>query len=332
MSVSNHGKGKEPTRREFLGRAAAASLGLAGFGGLAAWLHDSTPPPLKPPTAKPVTLPNYAVAHRSPAMALVRGNDRAKMAAAAIEAIGGMAQYVKPGERVLIKVNAAFASPAALGATTHPDLLATVVRLCVQAGAVEVRVTDNPINDPASCFRLSGLQQAAEASGARLLLPRADLFRPTTLDGRRLIVDWPLLYGPLLGVDRVIGLAPVKDHHRSGASLSMKNWYGLLGGVRNVFHQDINTIISELAQLVRPTLVILDGTMSMISNGPTGGSLDDLRPTNLMIASTDQVAADAAGAELLGLRTDDLPWLGLAQAAGVGTVDYQSLRPVRREV
>lgn len=319
------------TRREFMTRAAAAGLCLAGAGGLAAWLHDSRPPAITPAEAKPVSLPDYSVKGVGPIMAMVQGSDRVKTVRAGLKALGGMAAFIKPGDRVFIKVNAAFASPPALGATTHPDLLAEVVRQCRAAGADAVVVSDNPINDPASCFRLSGLMEAASQAGARLVLPTPEHFRPTTLAKGRLIVDWPLLYGPLQGINRVIGLAPVKDHHRSGASMSMKNWYGLLGGPRNLFHQDINTIISELAQLMRPTLVILDGTVSMMTNGPTGGSLEDLKPTGLMIVSTDQVAADAAGAELLGRRPADLPWLAMAEAAGAGRVDFKALSPKRLE-
>ncbi|MHC4586863.1 MAG: DUF362 domain-containing protein, partial [Planctomycetota bacterium] len=70
---------------------------------------------------------------------------------------------------------------------------------------------------------------------------------------------------------KLIGITPVKHHARAGASMSMKNWYGLLGGRRNIFHQDINTIIAELSMMVKPTLVILDGTEVMMTNGPTGG-------------------------------------------------------------
>ena len=114
--------------------------------------------------------------------------------------------------------------------------------------------------------------------------------------------------------------------------MTMKNWYGLLGGRRNVFHQDIHTIISELAQMVRPTLVILDGTNTMMSNGPTGGSLEDLKATNTMIASTDQVAADAFGATLLGKTAADLPFISKAAASGVGTADFESLNPRRDDV
>lgn len=317
-----------PSRREFLGRVLGASLGLAAAGALAAWRYRGQPPPLNPPPARPYTLPDFRV--KGPgALALAEGGQRAAGLQAALKAVGGLERFVARGDTVLLKVNAAFASPPQLGATTHPALLEAMARLCFKAGARRVLVTDNPINDPASCFQLSGLAAAARAAGAELLLPRPDFFRSTTLAGGKLIVDWPLLAGPLAGVSKLIGLAPVKDHHRSGASLTMKNWYGLLGGRRNLFHQDINNIIKELAILVRPTLVVLDGTVSMMHNGPTGGSLQDLKRTNALIVSTDQVAADTVGARLLRRQPRDLPWLALAQAAGAGTMDVASLKPLQ---
>ncbi len=110
--------------------------------------------------------------------------------------------------------------------------------------------------------------------------------------------------------------------------MTMKNWYGLLGGRRNIFHQDINTIIAELAMMVRPTLVILDGTQVMMTNGPTGGSISDLRRADTLIASCDMVAADSYGCSLLGLKIPDLPYLTKAQEAGAGTTNYQSLKPI----
>jgi uncharacterized protein (DUF362 family) len=108
----------------------------------------------------------------------------------------------------------------------------------------------------------------------------------------------------------------------------MKNWYGLLGGRRNVFHQDINNIITELAMMIKPTLVILDGTETMMTNGPTGGAREDLKRTNTMIVSCDQVAADSYGCSLLNLKPADLPYLAMAQNTGIGTADYESLKPI----
>ena len=110
--------------------------------------------------------------------------------------------------------------------------------------------------------------------------------------------------------------------------MTMKNFYGLLGGRRNIFHQNINTIIAELAMLFKPTLVILDGTTVMMTNGPTGGSTSDLKRADTLIAGTDPVAVDSFGATLLDLKVSDLRYLSLAETAGAGTTDYMSLKPL----
>ena len=75
----------------------------------------------------------------------------------------------------------------------------------------------------------------------------------------------------------MIGVAPVKDHNLCRASMTTKNWYGLLGGRRNQFHQDIHGIIADLALMMRPTFVVLDGTRVLLRSGPTGGSLADVQ-------------------------------------------------------
>jgi len=320
---------EELTRREFLIRSAKAGASVAAVSGLGLWLHDETGPRSAARTERPVTLPDFSVPGMSGKMAIVGGKDRVQTVNRALKALGGIEAFIQQGDRVLFKVNAAFATPPILSATTSPDLVAEVARLCLKAGAATVTVTDNPINAPESAFVLSGIARAAESAGARVMLPRKTYFNPTSVPGGRLIRDWPLLYEPFRGVNKLIGIAPVKDHHRSGASMTMKNWYGLLGGRRNIFHQDIHNVIKELAMMVSPTLVILDGTMTMMTNGPTGGSLDDLKETNTMIVSTDQVAADAFGATLLGKTASDLPYLLKAQAEGAGTADYASLMPFR---
>lgn len=320
---------RELTRRELLARGGRAALLLAGTGGVAAGLYRATAPSPREPGRVITGLPDYSRPGTAGRVAVVSGGDRAAAARMGFKAIGGMEALVGKGERVLIKVNAAFASPPAIGATTHPDLLRSVIALCRRAGAGEVLVTDNPIQDPAACFELTGLAGACAEGGARLRLPAAGDFLPFSLPGGRLLVEWPLLYAPLAGVDRIIGLAPVKDHHRSLASLSMKNWYGLLGGRRNVFHQDIFGIIAELGRMVRPTAVVLDGTVSMVRNGPTGGSLADLKPTGTVIVSTDQLAADVLGLELLGRDPSRVPYIAKAAAAGVGNPDPRALGPKR---
>ncbi len=319
-------KDQSVTRRDFLVRSAKAGASAVAACGASAWLYTGSSPLSSAKSRALVTLPDFSVAGADGKIGIVRGKDRKKTLQRALKALGGIETFIRRGDRVLVKVNAAFASPPILSATTNPELVAEVARLCLKAGASSVTVTDNPINDPISCFSLSGIAQAAQSVGAEIVLPTEHDFEPTSVSGGTLIRQWPLLYAPFEGVDKLIGIAPVKDHHRSGASMIMKNWYGLLGGRRNIFHQDIHNVIKELAMMVSPTLVILDGTVTMMTNGPTGGSLKDLKQTNTMIVSTDQVAADAFGATLLGKTASELPYIGKAQAEGVGTADYESLR------
>ena len=314
-------------RRDFLRRALGAGLTVAAAGALGWGLYDPKGPSAAGLAQAPVKLGDYSIKSQAGKMAVVRASQRVPALQAGLKALGGLESFIHKGDRVLIKVNAGFATPPNLGATTNPELLGELIKQCLSAGAQRVVVTDNPINDPQSCFALTGIGQATQAAGGVLMPPLERHFHPTTVEGGRLIRDWPVLYGPFEGVTKVIGLCPVKDHHRSGASMTMKNWYGLLGGRRNIFHQDIHTIIAELAMLVRPTLVILDGVVSMISNGPTGGSPDDLKATGTLILSTDQVAADALGATLLGKTPADLPFIGNAAARGLGSSDWRSLNP-----
>ena len=319
-------------RREFLRRLSVAGGGALVAGSLAWWRYDSEGPGAPAADAASFLYPDYRMPGLGPLLAAVTGEDRTAVVRKALELLGGLDSFIRPGDRVLLKVNAAFALPSLLCATTHPELLSEMVRLCRAAGAKEILVTDNPINDPASCFRLTGISAACEGAGAKVVLPHERLFQPLTLPGGRLLRDWPVLAAPFAGINKVIGLGPVKDHHRAGASLSLKNWYGLLGGRRNLFHQEIDQIVGELGQMIRPTLVILDGVQSMISNGPTGGSLADLKPTSTIIAGTDLVAADTLAAGLLGRDPASLPYLKLAQEAGLGTMDVASLKPRRAEV
>lgn len=316
-------------RREFIHRSVKAGVISASMLGTGWFLHETHPPALEPSTKALSGIPDFSkTSAKGPAMAIAKGTDRVDMVRRTLGALGGTNRFVRPGDRVVIKVNAAFASPPAISATSHPDLVEALVTECLKAGASDVVVTDNPINDPASCFRLTGIGPATEAAGGRIVLPTSDQFADVTLAGARLIRDWPVLIGPLANADCLIGVAPLKDHHRSGASMTIKNWYGLLGGRRNVFHQDIHTIITELAALVRPTLVFLDAVTTMMHNGPTGGSISDLTDTNILVAGIDPVAVDAAGARILGRELNQLPHLQQAAGAGLGILDYRTLNPV----
>jgi uncharacterized protein (DUF362 family) len=129
---------------------------------------------------------------------------------------------------------------------------------------------------------------------------------------------WPFFIQPFERADKVIGVAPLKDHNLCFASMTMKNWYGLLGGKRNRFHQDIYNIVSDLALMMTPTLVLLDATRILMRNGPTGGRVSDVAAGDTIIAGVDQVAVDAYGYTLLGRDPESLTYLRYAHERGVG--------------
>ncbi|MHC4759624.1 MAG: DUF362 domain-containing protein [Planctomycetota bacterium] len=216
----NDNKDKQLSRREFASRVGKAGLSIAAAGFVAWKTLDTEGPKPGVKSEELVTLPDFSIPTRQgQVMSVVKGSDRIKNVDKAIELLGGIERFVNEGETVVIKPNVAFASAPMLGATARPELVAEVVRLCLnKALAKKVIVTDNPINNPRSCFTLSGIGKAASQAGAEVVLPKDHFFKPTTLEGGRLIKEWPIFYEPFAKVDKVIGISPIKDHQRSGAS------------------------------------------------------------------------------------------------------------------
>ena len=329
-------------RRDALRRIGAASgLALgAGWAGLAPphWPLSLRDPDgeLGKPRESILRLPEngFAVAESpaTPVLGIARGESVDAMLRAAVDAIGGIDRFVQRGDVVVIKPNVAFERAAILGATTNPEVLRALIRLVREREPAEIRVADNPIESPESCFVRTGIRQAAVDEGARVYLPGPAEFETLHVPGAKWIEEWPFFASPFRGATKVIGVAPVKDHNLCRASMTTKNWYGLLGGRRNQFHQDIHGIVTDLALMMRPTFVVLDGSRVLFRSGPTGGNLGDVRAGRTIVASTDSLAADSFGWDDLLERRGEEPPAYLAQAAakGRGKPDWRS--QVYREI
>ena len=312
------------TRREAmlqllrLGGAAAATAGAA------VWLSRHS---IRPTSALPE---QFRRDHRAsidqtfPAMAVAQGGEPRELAQRALEALGGMRRFVSRNDVVAIKPNIAWDRTPEQAANTNPDLVAEVVRQCWQVGAKRVIVTDCSCNEARRCFRRSGIQAAAFAAGAEVILPDPDGFREVDLGGV-VLKQWPVFW-PFLEADKVLNLPIAKHHSLVGATLGMKNWYGILGGERNRLHQQIHQSLVDLASFMLPTLTLLDGYRILVRNGPTGGSLEDVELKKTVIASTDPVALDAWVAKAWwNLEPEQLPYLGMAAARGLGTLAFERL-------
>lgn len=330
MSTSNHpdlapDSGDAVSRREFLVRLGVTSALIAGTG-LAArelWQAKHYVPGFQ--KEKGLQLQSYApeVSKVLPSLAIAHGTEHEKTIRAAMAALGGMERFVQKGDVVMIKPNVAFDRPPALAATTHPEALRAVAKLCLEAGASKIIVADNPINSPTGCFFKSGLTAVAADMNLDLMYPEASSFSPLELKGE-ILKHWTFFHAPFKKATKVIGLAPCKDHNLCHASMTTKNWYGLLGGRRNQFHQHIHSIVSDFALMMKPTLVILDGMNVLMSNGPTGGRLSDVKPMNTIVAGTDMVAVDAYGySHLLERDIAELTYLHKAHERGLGNINWE---------
>ncbi len=242
----------------------------------------------------------------------------------AIGALGGMARFVSRGDVVVVKPNIGWDCMPIHAANTNPDVVAAVIKLAYDAGAKKVVVADGSCNDPNRCFQRSGIWRAAYEVGADVVLPQEHRFRTMRLKGD-VLDEWPI-FTTLVDADKVINVPVAKHHNLAKFTAAMKNWYGVLGGRRNRLHQNIDTSIADLATFMRPTLVVVDAWRVLMRNGPQGGNIDDAKDMHTVIATVDQVAADAYGCTLIGQRRENLPYLAMGEKRGLGTMRWESLR------
>ncbi|MBN2465919.1 DUF362 domain-containing protein [candidate division WOR-3 bacterium] len=226
-----------------------------------------------------------------PAVAVARG-ERTKLAKGALDLLGGMGKFVKPGDKVCIKPNISFAANSDCGATTTADMVRQVVRLCLAAGAARVVVFDHTIQEAALCVERSGIKTAVvdEAKVSLLTLTKERQFVDTPIpDGKEL--KSVKLAKILLDSDKFINLPTAKSHSATGVSLGMKGLMGVIWD-RGALHKvNLHQAIADLASVVRPDLTIIDATRALTSGGPGGpGKTVSL---NMAIAGVDPVAVDS---------------------------------------
>jgi uncharacterized protein (DUF362 family) len=336
------------SRREFIRRLAVISFATALTGKLLAFLGCSpvekgelTPSTLKPspeavPLAPPAAIsalppaavpaPPSVVAAPDTYLAVVRGNNPSDMVETAIKALGGIERFVKPGDDVIIKPNICVAYHSyEYAATTNPEVVGTIVKLCVGAGARRVRVMDQPFGGtPEQAYVRSGIDAAVKSAGGTMEVMSRVKFRDTPIPDGKDITRWQV-YGDVLDADVLIDVPIAKHHSLARLTLGMKNLMGVILN-RGQFHSNLGQRIADLTSLRKPDLTIVDGVRILMNHGPSGGDLNDVKLANTIIASRDIVAADAYAATLFGLTGEDIPAIRAGAQMGLGTADLKSVK------
>jgi uncharacterized protein (DUF362 family) len=327
-SELNQETGKNPlkpmTRRDAM--LALLRLGgvAAGAAGAGVWLSEHSIRPVPAQAEQARRDHRTATDPQLPQITVVQGGEPRALVQKALENLGGIRRFVSRQDVVVIKPNIAWDRTPDQAATTNPEVVAEMVRQCWQAGAKRVVVTDVSCNEPRRCFLRSGIQAAARAEGAEVILPDPELFQEVDIGGV-VLKSWPI-FKPFLEADKIFNLPIAKHHSLMGVTLGMKNWYGILGGERNRLHQQIHQSLVDLANFMLPTATLMDCYRILLRNGPTGGNLEDVDLKKTLVAGTDPVAIDAYVAKAYwNLDPEHLPYLQMAAARGLGTVDFAAL-------
>lgn len=258
-------------------------------------------------------------------MVVVEKGDPRQMVSEALKAMGGMKRFVGKGDIVVLKPNISWDRVPEQAATTNPDVVAEVVKLCFEAGAKKVKIFDNTLNEPKRCYTRSGIEAAAKAEGADVEYIFERKFKEVPFPDGELVKSWEI-YKDILEADKVINLPAAKHHSIGGVSLGMKNLMGVIGGNRGRFHRDFHTKIVDLSTRVKPDLIVLDAYRILLRNGPSGGNLADVRLQKTLAVGTDPIAMDSFGVTLFGEDPNQKPFLVEGSRRGLGTMNFRSLR------
>jgi len=259
---------------------------------------------------------------------IAQGTNYEKATAEAIELVGGIRRYVKPGDIVTVKPNIAWNSPPELKANTDPVIVRTVVHLCFQALASKVWVFDRTCNNPKLTYVHSGIAEAAISAGAKVLYVNdvtKKLYKTITIEGATFLKE-TRVNRYILESDVFINIPVAKHHSAAGLTIGMKNLMGITGDNRSKWHWNLHEAISDINSGVKTNLTIVDATNIMLKNGPTGGSRDYLKRLDRVIASPDIVSADAAAAHLFGIDPRSIKYILRAYQKDIGKIEGYTLK------
>jgi len=227
-----------------------------------------------------------------------------------LSSMGGMSNFVKPGNLVLIKPN--FVAPFP-HATTSLEVLEAVVDSVRRCGGQPVIAESSGYEfDTEVTFKTLGAYEFASKIDVRLVnLDKARYTRARLARGSVRDVKIPKL---VLDADVLINVPKLKRHSVTRATIGIKNLFGFLHRESRckIHSLGLERAILELAKMIRSHLVIVDGTT--ISERAVFGAQ---RALNLIVGSDSVYAADLFCCRFLGVHPRDVGHIRLALDEGL---------------
>jgi uncharacterized protein (DUF362 family)/NAD-dependent dihydropyrimidine dehydrogenase PreA subunit len=249
-----------------------------------------------------------------------------------IDRMGGMERFVRPGERIVLKVNLLREALPEAAVTTHPSVVAAVGEAVVAAGATSL-IADSPgggyrytPKTLEKIYRTCGMLQAAKQAGIALNWDTTS--KPVSYAAGVLTKHFDIIT-PVFEADAVFNLCKMKTHLFTVMTGAVKNIFGVIPGLSKPgYHakmQDSPTfagMLLDLAQYVAPRLNIMDAVWAMEGNGPGAG---DPRRVGLLIGSENPLALDVVAGEIMGIDPSENPVLSEAERRGLAPCRLEDL-------
>lgn len=264
-------------------------------------------------------------------MVAVMGGTPAAMFRKAIAEMGGMGKYIKKGQKVCVKPNIGWDKTPEMASNTNPELVAEIVKQCLQAGASEVVVFDHTCDDWRKCYTNSGIEAAAKAAGAKVLPAHQESYYRSVDLPKGVKLKSTKVHEAILDSDVWINVPVLKNHGGAKMSISMKNLMGIVWD-RGYFHShDLQQCIADVNSLDKKAVLnVVDAYRLMKENGPRGKSEADVVLSKALFVSSDAVAVDTAATNFFNqvrkMPLDSVEYLAKAQQLKVGTMNLDKLK------
>jgi uncharacterized protein (DUF362 family) len=190
-----------------------------------------------------------------------------------IERIGGWGLFVKPGDKVLLKVNLIGPKTSDSAAITHSEFVRAMVKILKQRGC-EVWIGDSSggaiagIAPTAKSLKVSGYEQVAVDEGA--IIKNFDSEGVVEVSPKSKFDEKMYLAKPIFDADVVINLPKFKTHSAGIYTGAVKNVFGCIPGLRKAKHhkmapdpKDLGEIIADIHEMAKFQLHIMDGIIAM---------------------------------------------------------------------
>jgi len=209
--------------------------------------------------------------------------------------------------------------------STHPAVIAAVIAAFRQLGAREVIVGDGPAHnrDTEMVLEQSGIDDALRDERVRFVDLNLDAISPVNLVSTYTGLSRLFFPHTILNADLVVSLPKLKTHHWAGATLALKNLFGVIPGVKygwpkNFLHwHGISNSIVDIATAIQPGFAIIDGIVGMEGDGPLHGTAVD---SGVVIMGDNLSAVDATATRLMGIYPENIEYLRLLLPYG-GTIN-----------